>query len=91
MVEIKRKIVDVDTLGGVEETPIYLDGKLVGVSDEEGNFSIDASPGKYLFEIRPREFLPVKRRVVITKGGKLLDEKTGKSLKLSIPMSRATL
>ena len=91
MVKISRKVMDVDTLSGVEETPVYLNGVLKGVTDEAGGFSFDAPPGKYLLEIRPREFLPIKRRVVITADGKLLDEITGKSLKMSLPMSRATL
>lgn len=82
---------DVDTLGGLEESPVYINGILKAVTDTDGNFSLDVKPGKYLLEIRPREFFPIKRKVIITADGKLLDEKTGKSLKMSLPMSRATL
>jgi len=91
MVKISRRIIDVDTISGISETPVYINGILKAVTDVNGKFTMDVAAGTYLLEIRPREFFPIKRKVIITADGKLLDEKTKRSLKQEMPMSRATL
>lgn len=91
MVKISRRIIDVDTLSGVENSPVFMNGILKAASDDNGAFTIDVAPGTYLLEIRPREFFPIKRKVIVTADGKLLDEATKRSLKQEMPMSRATL
>jgi len=91
MVEIAGTLTDADTLSGGEQTPIYLNNKIVAVTDEDGNYTLDVPPGDYRLEVRPREFLYVVRDVQITKDGQILDKKTGKRVKKTMPLTRATL
>ena len=91
MVQITGKLSDSDTLAGVEQTPIYINGRIVAVTDEVGNYSLSAPAGDYRLEIRPREFQYIIRDIRITKDGRMIDRKTGKHVKQNIPMSRATL
>lgn len=91
MVSISGKLTDIDTLAGIEQTPISLNGRLVAVTNEDGNYTFDITPGDYKLEIRPREFLYVLRDVRVTPDGRMLDIKTGMAIKKSMPMVRATL
>lgn len=91
MVQVTGKLTDDSSLAGVEQTPVYLNGKIMAVTDEDGNYSLDAPVGDYRLEIRPREFQYIIRDVKITKDGRMVDRKTGKHVKQNIPMSRATL
>lgn len=91
MVTVTGKLVDEATLSGIEQTPIYLNKKIVAVTDEDGNYTLDVPPGAYRLEIRPREFLYVIRDVQVTPDGRILDKKTGKPIKKSMPLTRATL
>lgn len=91
MVTVAGKLVDEATLSGIEQTPIYLNKKIVAVTDEEGNYSLTVSAGAYRLEIRPREFQYIIRDIRITEDGRMIDTKTGKPLKKSMPLTRATL
>jgi hypothetical protein len=91
MVKVIGKLTDVDTLSGIDQTPVYLNGTLVGVTDDDGNYDIDVKPGEYRLAIRPREFLPLLREVRIDGRGQMIDQKTGRPLKKTIPLVRATL
>lgn len=91
MVTLSGKLIDEASLAGVEQTPMYLNGKLIAVTDEDGNYTLDVAPGDYKLEIRPREFLYILRDVRVTPDGRILDIKTGRALKKSMPMVRATL
>ena len=91
MVLISGKLIDEASLAGIEQTPLYLNGKIAAVSNEDGNYTLDVIPGDYKLEIRPREFLYVLRDVRVTPDGRILDIKTGRPLKKDMPMVRATL
>jgi len=91
MVTLSGKLVDEASLAGVEQTPLYLNGKIAAVSDEDGNYTLDIKPGEYRLEVRPREFLYIIRDVRITPDGRIIDVKTGKPIKKELPMVRATL
>lgn len=91
MVTLSGKLIDEASLLGIEQTPIYLNGRLIAVTDEDGNYTFDIAPGDYKLEIRPREFLYVFRDVRVTSDGRILDIKTGRAIKKSMPMVRATL
>ena len=91
MVNISGKIIDEMTLVGIEQTPIYISGKLVAVTDESGNYNFQINPGEYRLEIRPREFLYLFRDVKVTSDGRMMDVRTGKQIKKEMRMVRATL
>ena len=91
MVTITGKLTDQDTLAGIEQTPLYLNGKISAVTDEDGNYTLDTAPGDYRLEIRPREFQYVVRDVRITKDGRIIDKKTNRQIKRIMPLVRATL
>jgi len=91
MVTITGKLVDEATLSGIEQTPIYLNKKIVAVTDEGGNYKMTVSAGAYRLEIRPREFQYIIRDVKVTTDGRLIDTKTGNPLKREMPLTRATL
>ncbi|MEA3338435.1 MAG: hypothetical protein U9R15_00570 [Chloroflexota bacterium] len=91
MVTITGTLIDSDTLSGIEQTPIYLNKKIVAVTDEEGTYSLTVSAGEYRLEIRPREFQYIIRDIRVTPDGRMIDTKTGKPIKKSMPLTRATL
>jgi hypothetical protein len=91
MVKVIGKLTDIDTLSGIDQTPLYLNDTLVGVTDDDGNYDIDVKPGEYRLAIRPREFLPLLCEVRIDGRGQMIDQKTGRPLKKTIPLVRATL
>ncbi len=91
MVTVTGKLIDSDTLTGIEQTPIYMDTKIAAVTDEMGNYSMSVPAGTYRLEIRPREFQYVIRDVQVMPDGRLIDTKTGKPLKKAMPLTRATL
>jgi hypothetical protein len=92
MPKISARIIEEDTKAGVEETPIYLDKKLVAVTDDEGFYTIDnVPPGDYRIEIRPREFQYIIRDITITEDGRIIDKKTNRMFRKDIAMVRITL
>jgi len=91
MVTVTGKLIDEATLSGIEQTPIYLDKKIVAVTDEDGNYTMSVPAGAYRLEIRPREFLYVIRDVQVTPDGRMIDTKTGKPVKKAMSLTRATL
>lgn len=91
MTTVRGRIIDADTLDGIEETPIYLDEEIVAVTDNDGAYMFDASAGDYRFEIRPRGYLYIIRMARITAAGMIVDAKTGRTLKSVIKMIDATL
>lgn len=91
MVKVTGTLTDADTLGAIDQTPIYLNDALVGVSDDDGSYTLDVNPGEYRMAIRPREFLPLIMPVRIDGHGRIYDQHTGKLLKKTIPLTRATL
>ena len=91
MVKVSGKLTDADTLGFIDQTPIYLNDTLVGVSDDDGDYELDIKPGEYRMAIRPREFLPLIMPVRIDGHGRIYDQHTGRLLKKTIPLTRATL
>ena len=91
MVKVIGKLTDADTFGGIDQTPLYLNETLVGVTDDDGNYDMDVKPGVYRLAIRPREFLPLISEVIINGRGQIIDQKTGRPLKKTIPLVRATL
>ena len=92
MTKIAARIIEEDTKAGVEETPIYLDKKLVAVTDDEGFYTIDdVPPGDYRIEIRPREFQYIIRDITITEDGRIIDKKTNRMFRKDIAMMRITL
>jgi len=91
MVTVTGKLIDSDTLSGIEQTPIYMNKKIVAVTDEDGNYSMSVSAGAYRLEIRPREFLYVIRDVQVMPDGRIIDTKTSKPIKKEMPLTRATL
>ncbi len=91
MVTVTGKLIDEATLAGIEQTPIYLNGRIVAVTDEDGDYTLDVAPGDYRLEVRPREFLYVIRDVQVTPDGRIIDKKTGKLVKKTMPLTRATL
>ena len=91
MPKIASRIIEEDTKAGVEETPIYLDNKLVAVTDDEGFYTIDVPPGDYRIEIRPREFQYIIRDIMITEDGRIIDKKTNRMFRKDIAMVRITL
>lgn len=91
MTKIAARIIEEETKAGVEETPIYLDKKLVAVTDDEGFYAINAPAGNYRIEIRPREFQYIIRDITITKDGRIIDKKTNRMFRKDIEMVRITL
>lgn len=96
MVEIKGQVVDRDTLRGLEETPIYVDKIIEGVTDDDGEFIIDVAAGKHLFEVRPREFIPYIKQVMIvgendTSNKGMYNASTDSKIPKTIHLTRATL
>ena len=91
MPKIASRIIEEDTKAGVEETPVYLDKKLVAVTDDEGFYTINAPAGDYRIEIRPREFQYIIRDVTITEDGRIIDKKTNRIFRKDIEMARITL
>ena len=91
MVKVTGTLTDTDTLSPIDQTPIYLNDTLVGVSDDDGNYALDVNPGEYRMAIRPREFLPLIMPVRIDGHGRMYDQHTDRLLKKTIPLTRATL
>jgi hypothetical protein len=91
MTKVTNRIIEEDTKAGVEETPVYLDKKLVAVTDDEGFYTINAPAGDYRIEIRPREFQYIIRDITITEDGRIIDKKTNRMFRKDIEMARITL
>lgn len=91
MTTVRGRIIDADSLDGIEETPIYLDNEIVAVTNDDGAYMFTASPGRYKFEIRPRGYLYIIRRVRIAQDGSVIDADTGRVMKREIRMIDATL
>ncbi|MCD6161947.1 MAG: hypothetical protein J7K40_05990 [candidate division Zixibacteria bacterium] len=91
MMHITGQIFDTDTGDGIEETPVYLDGRVVAVTDNNGGYSFIAAPGRHRFEVRPREFLYVIRDVMITQDSRMIDHATGRPVRKDLQLTRATL
>jgi len=90
-VTITGRLLDVDTFADIEQTPIYLNGVIAAVTDEDGRYTINVPPGEYRLEIRPREFHYLIRDVVVTSDGRIIDKLTGKPVKKTLQLVRATL
>jgi len=75
----------------IEEAPMYLDGRVAAVTDNNGGYSFIAAPGRHRFEVRPREFLYVIRDVMITQDGRMIDQATGRPVRKDLRLTRATL
>jgi hypothetical protein len=91
MIQITGQIFDTDTGDGIEEAPVYLDGRVAAVTDNNGGYSFIAAPGRHRFEAHPREFMYVIRNVTITQDGRMIDQATGRPVRKDLQLTRATL
>lgn len=89
--QITGQLFDTDTGDGIEEAPVYLDGRVVAVTDNNGGYSFIATPGRHRFEARPREFMYVIRDVTITQDGRMIDQATDRPVRKAMQLTRATL
>lgn len=91
MIQITGQIFDTDTGDGIEEAPVYLDKRVVAVTDRNGGYSFITVPGGHRFEVHPREFMYVIRNVMITKDGRMIDRATDRPVRKDLQLTRATL